>query len=163
LCMVSGDTIYDEYVGLDYSVALDLHLYFYTVRDILTWAMSNGYKWYSTSGQNYDPKFHLRCELVPLDLYVTHTSKLANLVLRRGADSAAVTSGAVGLFGIAALASVWTWLGIVSKVLCLVSWLYVLRFVPLSVAYPLNNVVNVLVPLGAHLFLHEHVPVGRWV
>ena len=33
LCLVHGDTIYDECLGLDYSVALDLHLYFYTMRD----------------------------------------------------------------------------------------------------------------------------------
>jgi hypothetical protein len=34
ICMVHDGTIYDEYLGLDYSVALDLHLYFYTLRDI---------------------------------------------------------------------------------------------------------------------------------
>jgi len=33
-----GDKIYDECIGLDYSVALGLHLYFYTLRDIISWA-----------------------------------------------------------------------------------------------------------------------------
>ncbi|HWH91498.1 MAG TPA: GNAT family N-acetyltransferase, partial [Candidatus Binatia bacterium] len=37
-CLVCDDRIYDECIGLDYSVALDLHLYFYTLRDILSWA-----------------------------------------------------------------------------------------------------------------------------
>jgi predicted N-acyltransferase len=83
LCLVGGDTIFDEYVGLDYAVALDLHLYFYTLRDVITWAMANGYKWYCSTAQNYDPKLHLRCDLLPLDLYVAHTSRLANAVLRR--------------------------------------------------------------------------------
>ena len=32
---------------------------------------------------NYDPKRRLKCELMPMDLYVTHTSKLMNFVLRR--------------------------------------------------------------------------------
>ncbi len=44
LCMVHGDTLYDEYLGLDYRVALDLHLYFYTLRDILRWALREGFK-----------------------------------------------------------------------------------------------------------------------
>ncbi len=34
--LVCDDAIYDECIGLDYSVALDLHLYFYTLRDIIT-------------------------------------------------------------------------------------------------------------------------------
>ena len=83
LCLVNGDTIYDEYLGLDYSVALDLHLYFYTFRDIVAWAMARGYKWYASSALNYDPKLHFKCELVPLDLYVSHTSPVLNAVLKR--------------------------------------------------------------------------------
>jgi predicted N-acyltransferase len=81
LTMLSGDTLYDEYLGLDYSVALDLHLYFHTLRDIIQWAMDNGYKWYCSSALNYDPKLHLKCKLEPLDLYVRHTSPLINFFL----------------------------------------------------------------------------------
>lgn len=83
VCMVHGQEIHDDYVGLDYSVALDLHLYFYTLRDILQWAMSNGYKWYCSSGQGYEPKSRLKCELAPVDLYVAHTSKPVNFILKR--------------------------------------------------------------------------------
>jgi predicted N-acyltransferase len=83
LCMLQGDSIYDEYLGLDYSVALDLHLYFHTLRDIVEWAIQNGYKWYCSSALNYDPKLHLKSELAPLDLYVTFTSGLVNFVLKR--------------------------------------------------------------------------------
>ena len=39
LCLVCGHTIYDECLGLDYDVALDLHLYFYTMRDVIRWAI----------------------------------------------------------------------------------------------------------------------------
>jgi Peptidogalycan biosysnthesis/recognition len=81
LVMVSGETLYDEYLGLDYSVALDLHLYFYTLRDIIEWGMKNGYAWYCSSALNYDPKLHLKCKLEPLDLYVSHTSKVFNFFL----------------------------------------------------------------------------------
>lgn len=83
LCMVHGDTIYDEYLGLDYSVALDLHLYFYTLRDIIRWAIEHGIKNYCSSPLNYDPKLHLGCDLLPLDLYVTHTASLLNPIFRR--------------------------------------------------------------------------------
>jgi Acetyltransferase (GNAT) domain len=83
LCMIHGDTLYDEYLGLDYGVALKLHLYFHSLRDIINWAIAHGLKWYVSSALNYDPKLHLRCELAPLDLYVRHTSRPVNAVMRR--------------------------------------------------------------------------------
>ena len=82
-CLVCGDAIYDECIGLDYSVALDLHLYFYTLRDIISWALQQGLKYYYSNPLNYEPKLHLDCELVPLDLYVRHTSALLNPIFRR--------------------------------------------------------------------------------
>jgi predicted N-acyltransferase len=83
LCMIEGDAIYAEYIGLDYSVALDLHLYHYAVRDMISWAISKGYKQLRSSALNYDPKLHLRHLLDPTDLYVRHTSALANAILKR--------------------------------------------------------------------------------
>jgi len=82
-CLVCDDKIYDECIGLDYSVALDLHLYFYTLRDIISWALDQGLKYYYSNPLNYEPKLHLDCELVPLDLYVMHTSPLLNPIFRR--------------------------------------------------------------------------------
>ena len=83
LCLAHGNALYDEYVGMDYSVALDQHLYFLTLYGILGWAIEHGYKWYYSPSQGYDPKLHLGCELVPLDLYVTHRSRVINFFLRR--------------------------------------------------------------------------------
>jgi hypothetical protein len=82
LCMVQGDSLYAEYVGFDYTVALDLHLYHYVVRDMISWGISKGYKWFRSSGLNYDPKLHMRHRLDPIDLYVRHTSALANAIFR---------------------------------------------------------------------------------
>ena len=82
-CLVCDDAIYDECIGLDYSVALDLHLYFYTLRDIVSWSLQQRLKYYYSNPLNYGPKLHLRCELVPLDLYVMHTSALLNPIFRR--------------------------------------------------------------------------------
>ena len=83
VCMVHAGTIYDDYLGLDYRVAYDLHLYFYTLRDIIKWALEQGLENYCSSPLNYDPKLHLGCDLVPLDLYVTHTKPLLNVIFRR--------------------------------------------------------------------------------
>jgi predicted N-acyltransferase len=82
-CFVCDDKIYDECIGLDYSIALDLHLYFYTLRDIISWALEQGLKYYYSNPLNYEPKLHLDCELVALDLYVMHTSLLLNPIFRR--------------------------------------------------------------------------------
>jgi len=83
LCLVCGDTIYDECLGLDYNVALDLHLYFYTLRDVTRWAIEHGLRSYCSGPLNYDPKLHLGHELMPLDLYVMHTKALLNPIFRR--------------------------------------------------------------------------------
>ena len=83
LCMIEGDALYAEYIGLDYAVALDLHLYHYAVRDMISWGIAHGYKWLRSSGLNYDPKLHLRHELDPVDLYVRHTSPAINVLLKR--------------------------------------------------------------------------------
>ena len=53
------------------------------VRDTINWAIAGGYKWFRSSGLNYDPKLHLRHQLDPVDLYVRHVSPLANVVLKR--------------------------------------------------------------------------------
>jgi peptidoglycan biosynthesis/recognition FemAB-like protein len=82
LCMVQGDSLYAEYVGFDYTVALDLHLYHYVVRDMVSWGIGKGYKWFRSSSLNYDPKLHMRHRLDPIDLYVRHTSALANAIFR---------------------------------------------------------------------------------
>jgi Peptidogalycan biosysnthesis/recognition len=83
LCLVEGDTLYGEYIGLDYSIALDIHLYFYVMRDTISWAIANGYKSIVSSGLSYAPKLQMAHVLEPLDLYVRHTSPLANLILKR--------------------------------------------------------------------------------
>jgi hypothetical protein len=69
-CAGHEGVLRDHYIGLDYKVALDHHLYFVTFRDIVTWAIANKYHTYYSAPLNYEPKYHLRHDLVPLDLYV---------------------------------------------------------------------------------------------
>lgn len=82
VALVHDGIIYDDYLGLDYRVALDLHLYFHTLRDILSWSIAHGLQRYRSSPLNYRPKLHLGCELFPLDLYVMHTSPFLNAIFR---------------------------------------------------------------------------------
>ncbi len=83
LCTMAGDEICHEYVGFDYDVAFKLNLYYRVFHDIITWAMANGYKRFFSGALNYDPKWHLRQSLYPIDLYVRHTSAILNPVFRR--------------------------------------------------------------------------------
>ena len=78
LCLVHDDTIYDLDVGMDYSVALDLPLYFVTWRDVVQWSIQQGLKRYHTGPLNYDPKLHLRLDLAPQDLYARHAWPFLN-------------------------------------------------------------------------------------
>jgi drug/metabolite transporter (DMT)-like permease len=87
---------------------------------------------------------------------------VSELLLRRGAESFAGADGAKGLFGIAALASGWTWLGILCYIASFLSWIVVLRRLPLSIAFPAINVVHVLIPIGCWLFLGERISPRRW-
>jgi predicted N-acyltransferase len=80
-CLVHEDTLFAEYLGLDYSVALDLHLYHYVFRDLVRWGIANGCRWFQNTGLNYDPKLHLRQHLKPVDLYVRHTSPVVNMAM----------------------------------------------------------------------------------
>ncbi|HEX8898085.1 MAG TPA: GNAT family N-acetyltransferase [Chthoniobacterales bacterium] len=82
VALLHDGTIYDDYLGLDYRVALDLHLYFHTFRDILSWALAHGLTRYRSSPLNYQPKLHLGCSLFPLDLYVRHTNPILNKLFR---------------------------------------------------------------------------------
>jgi hypothetical protein len=52
--------------------------------DIMVWAIDHRYQWFRSTALNYEPKYHLRHELEPLDLYVKHTSPLMNFMLKRG-------------------------------------------------------------------------------
>ena len=78
LCMVNGGDIYHEYVGFDYSVAFKLHLYYRVFNDVVEWAIANGYREFHSGSLNYDPKWHLRQSLDPIDLYVRRISPPIN-------------------------------------------------------------------------------------
>lgn len=80
--MIQGDQLFSEYLGFDYAIALDLHLYHYVMRDATAWAIAHGFKWIRSSSLNYDPKLHFGHRLDPIDLYVRHVSPMVNPVMK---------------------------------------------------------------------------------
>ena len=86
---------------------------------------------------------------------------VAEVCLKMGAVTDFDGPAAADLFNITALASLATWVGIVFYVFSFVIWLYVLRLMPLTEAYALINVVHILVPGAAFIFLHESISSRR--
>lgn len=82
-CLVHDGVLRDNYIGLDYTVAFDYHLYFVTWRDTIIWALNNGVHTYHSAPLNYDPKYHFRMKLDPLDLYVRSPYRWLNPILKR--------------------------------------------------------------------------------
>src|SRR5258708_1708429 len=84
-CTLFDRELWADSIGLDYRVALDLHLYFIVKRDVIDWACRNGVRRYHSGALNYDPKLRLGFKLEPLDLYVWHRNRVTNGILRRAA------------------------------------------------------------------------------
>jgi drug/metabolite transporter (DMT)-like permease len=85
------------------------------------------------------------------------------LLLKRGATETASLSPRWSWTGLPGLASVYVWIAIGFVILSLITWLYVLRYIPLSIAFPISQAVHVLVPLGSWLVLGENIVGLRWV
>jgi drug/metabolite transporter (DMT)-like permease len=85
------------------------------------------------------------------------------LLLKRGAAETANLSSTWSWTGLTGLASIYVWIAIVFVIVSLITWLYVLRYLPLSIAFPISQAVHVLVPLGSWLVLGENIVTLRWV
>ena len=85
------------------------------------------------------------------------------MLLKLGAtETAHMASARWAWTGVTGLASLYVWLGIPLIILSLITWLHVLRYIPLSIAFPISQVVHVLVPLCSWLFLGEFIAGLRW-
>src|SRR5438046_6567946 len=87
---------------------------------------------------------------------------VSEFLLKRGATDVAEPDSAFSWTGINCLKSSLVWWAILLIIASFISWLYVLRYVPITVAYPLSRVVDVLVPLGCWIFLGEFISTLRW-
>jgi len=77
-CLVSEDTVMDEYIGLDYSVAYDYGLYFITFRDVINWCIANKITKYKSGAMTYEPKKRLKCSFIPCYVYIRHMNRFVN-------------------------------------------------------------------------------------
>ena len=87
---------------------------------------------------------------------------VSELLLKRGATEVAEPESGFSWTGINGLASPLVWWAILLIIASFISWLYVLRYIPLTIAFPLSRVVDILVPLGCWIFLGEIVSITRW-
>src|SRR5216117_1487447 len=87
---------------------------------------------------------------------------VSELLLKRGATEVAEPQSGFSWTGVNGLASPLVWWAILLIIASFISWLYVLRYFPLTIAYPLSRVVDVLVPLGCWIFLGEFISTLRW-
>ena len=102
-----------------------------------------------------NPWLHLALSIAFVTIY--------ELLLKLGAVETAHLSPRWSWTGLTGLASPYTWVAIVFVILSLITWLYVLRYIPLSIAFPISQAVHVLVPLGSWLVLGENIIGLRWV
>ena len=86
----------------------------------------------------------------------------SELLLKRGASQTADLTSSWSWTGVGGLTSPLVWVAIVLVILSFLSWLYVLKYIPLSIAFPLSRVVDALVPLCSWIFLGEMISTRRW-
>jgi len=101
-----------------------------------------------------NPWLHLWLSILCVTIY--------ELLLKRGATETAHLADSWAWTGISGLASPYSWVAILFVILSLLSWLHVLRYIPLSIAFPVSQVVHVLIPLCSWLFLGEAIIGLRW-
>src|SRR5213594_1278882 len=87
---------------------------------------------------------------------------VSEFLLKRGATEVADTGSAWSWTGLNGLASPLVWWAILLIIASFVSWLYVLRYIPLTIAFPLSRVVDILVPFSCWIFLGEFISTLLW-
>ena len=86
----------------------------------------------------------------------------ADLCLKVGANASVHISPKWAWTGLTSLGSPLVWLGILFMMLSFIGWLYVLRLLPLSLAFPMSQSVHVMVPIASFLLLGERISLLRW-
>ena len=87
----------------------------------------------------------------------------AEIFLKLGARETANPASPWSWTGLPGLRSIWVWWGIIASVVSLFNWLSTLRKLPLTIAFPVGNVVHILVPVSSWIFLGERLLPLRWL
>ncbi len=88
---------------------------------------------------------------------------VAEIFLKLGAEETADPASGWSWTGLTGLRSTWVWWGILASVVSLFNWLATIRKLPLTIAFPVGNVVHILVPLSSWIFLGEAMLARRWL
>jgi drug/metabolite transporter (DMT)-like permease len=102
-----------------------------------------------------NPWLHLAVSIACVAIY--------ELLLKRGAAETANPNLSWSWTGISGLGSIYVWIAIAFVILSLITWLNVLRYLPLSIAFPISQSIHILVPLGSWLILGENIITLRWI
>ena len=90
-------------------------------------------------------------------------STVAEIFFKLGAKATANPDNAWSWTGLSGLRSSWVWWGILASVITLFNWLATIRKLPLTIAFPVANVVHILIPLSCWIFLGEAILARRWL
>jgi predicted N-acyltransferase len=77
-CLVLEGYFIDYYLGFDYSVAYEYHLYFVRFRDLMKFCIAHGIKKYEMGVTSYEAKRRLGFDFIPLYFYMKHRNPLLN-------------------------------------------------------------------------------------
>jgi drug/metabolite transporter (DMT)-like permease len=106
----------------------------------------------SSDSEQAVPQFRPRIRAIWSLLAVVGCVTAAEVFLKMGSETK----------GVATLLAPYTIIGIVFHLAGFAAWAYTLRSVPLSLAINFVTVQQVMVPLGAWIFLHENISWTRW-
>ena len=102
------------------------------------------------------PRFFHPCFQLVISIILNAVSQI---FLKIGVDTQLVSPW----YTVSNFFAFWIWLGILSIIGSLFSWLYALKSVPLIVAYNLAAMNHIMVALGSSLFLGEAISYRRWI
>lgn len=98
-----------------------------------------------------------------LQLAISTLSVAASeLFQKRGAMATLDSSQQWAWTGLTTLASPLVWIGMLLTAFSFITYLYALKHLPLSVAFPASQVVHVLIPFGSWFILGEQINAVRW-
>lgn len=83
LCLVSGNTLIDKFIGFDYKIARQYNLYFYTWYTNVEWCLKNDIGCYQVGQTDYGPKIQLGGKLIPMFAYLKHRNPLLNNLFKQ--------------------------------------------------------------------------------
>ena len=78
LCFVSAERMIDYYLGFDYALAYDLHLYFTRFRDLMKWCIQQKIPVYEMGNTGYEAKRRLGFGYIRLFVYAKHLRGFIN-------------------------------------------------------------------------------------